>query len=211
MKKQKLKVLITSGGTREKIDPVRFIGNFSSGKMGAALAAEFARVAEVLVVSAPVGMEYSAPVVWVESADEMLVKTLENLPADIFIAAAAVADKRPANYSAVKIKKENFQSIELVDNADIVATVANGRLRPSLVVAFAAESENHVANARAKLTKKSCDLVVVNDISALGSDENEVWLVGENFEKKIPRGAKQEIAKIIVKEIMEIYAGQHQN
>ena len=202
-----MKVLITSGGTREKIDPVRYIGNYSSGKMGAALADAFAVLgAKVKVISGPAEVHYRVPMQRVESAREMLNAVEESLPADIFVSAAAVADKRPKNYSADKMKKESFDSLELVNNPDILRTIANYKRRPKLVIGFAAENENHLKNARVKLTKKSCDLIVLNDISALGADENEVWLVSKNGEKKLPKATKPEIAKQIVEYIMELYA-----
>jgi phosphopantothenoylcysteine decarboxylase/phosphopantothenate--cysteine ligase len=193
-----MKIVITSGGTREKIDPVRFIGNYSTGKMGAALAKAFGG-GQVVVIAAHSEVEYSGKVVKVESAQEMLEACLKQLPCDIFIAAAAVADKRPKKYSAQKIKKDKLTKIELVENPDILQTIATHKRRPNLVVGFAAESENHIKNARKKLTKKSCDFVVVNDITALGSDKNEVWVVGKNFEQKIAKASKQVIANKIAK------------
>ncbi len=203
-----MKILITSGGTREKIDPVRYIGNYSSGKMGAALADAFAaHGAEVKVISGPAEVHYRVPMQRVESAREMLSVVEESLPVDIFISAAAVADKRPKYYSADKMKKESFENIELVNNPDILRTIAISAKRPKFVVGFAAESENHLENARKKLTKKSCDLIVLNDIKALGSDENEVWLVSKTSEKKLEKAPKKEIAEEIVKFIMGQYRG----
>ena len=144
-----MKVLITSGGTREKIDPVRYIGNYSSGKMGAALADVFAaHGADVKLISGPAEVHYRVPMQWVESAKEMLVACESSLPVDIFIAAAAVADKRPKEFSANKMKKESFDKIELVDNQDILKTISESAHRPKLVIGFAAESENHIENAR---------------------------------------------------------------
>lgn len=198
-----MKVLITSGGTREKIDPVRYIGNYSSGKMGAALADAFAaKGGEVKIISGPAEVHYRVPMQRVESARDMLAAVESSLPVDIFVGAAAVADKRPKDYSANKMKKESFDNIELVDNPDILRAVAENKKRPKLVIGFAAESESHVENARKKLTKKSCDLIVLNDIKALGSDENEVWLVTKDSEKKIGPANKTEIAKEIVEFIM---------
>ncbi len=206
-----MKVLITSGGTREKIDPVRYIGNYSSGKMGAALADAFAALgAEVKIISGPAEVHYRVPMQRVESAQEMLVAVESSLPVDIFIAAAAVADKRSKNYSADKMKKDSFDKIELVDNPDILVNIAKSAKRPKLVVGFAAESENHLDNARKKLTKKSCDLIVLNDITALGSDENEVWLVTKNSEKKLAKAGKTEVAKQIVEFIMGQYGDKYE-
>jgi phosphopantothenoylcysteine decarboxylase/phosphopantothenate--cysteine ligase len=204
-----MKIIITSGGTREKIDPVRYIGNYSSGKMGKALAQAFMDAGYApKIISGAAEVHYPCEMLRVESAREMLAACEAELPCDIFVACAAVADMRPKNFSAEKIKKQNLTQIELEENPDILATIAKSSARPKLVIGFAAESENHVANARAKLTKKSCDLVVVNDITALGSDKNEVWVVGKNFEKKISKASKQVIANKIAKIIGEKY-GQH--
>lgn len=197
------KIIITSGGTREKIDPVRYIGNYSSGKMGKALANAFAEIGDVKVISGPAEVHYSQPMQRIESADDMLAACLAELPCDIFIACAAVADKRPKNYSESKIKKENLDVIELAENPDILATIASHPHRPELVVGFAAESDNHIENARKKLTKKSCDLIVLNDTNAMGKDENEVWLISKEDEVKLERASKDEIAQQIVKYIGE--------
>jgi phosphopantothenoylcysteine decarboxylase/phosphopantothenate--cysteine ligase len=225
-----MKIVITSGGTREKIDPVRYIGNYSSGKMGKALAEAFAKVGEVLVISGPAEVHYGQPMQRVESAQEMLQACEAALPCDVFIAAAAVADMRPKNFSSEKIKKHNLSSIELIENPDILSIVGHlppsnsprkreedgseispplaggskGELvRPRLVIGFAAESEQHLENARIKLTKKSCDLIILNDTSAMGEDENEVFIVSQHEVKKLERASKDEIAQQIVKYLEE--------
>lgn len=197
-----MKIIITSGGTRERIDPVRYIGNFSSGKMGKALGEAFAKIGDVKIISGAAEVHYTVPMQRVESADEMLAACVAELPCDIFIAAAAVADKKPKNYSAEKIKKENLDNIELTNNPDILATIAAHKNRPKLVIGFAAESENHLENARKKLTKKSCDLIILNDIKTLGQDENEIWIVGKDFEKKFAPASKDIIAEEIVNYIL---------
>ena len=191
---QPLKIVITSGGTREPIDPVRFIGNYSTGKMGAALAKAF-KGHDVTVIAGNSEVEYDAKVVKVETADQMLAAAEAALPCDIFIAAAAVADKKPKYFYKDKVKKYKLKKIILVNNPDILAYISTHNERPALVIGFAAESENHLKNARRKLTKKSCDLIVLNDINALGSDENEVLVIGKNFEKKIPKASKTGIAE----------------
>ena len=172
--------------------------------MGAALAEAFAAHGDVKVISGPAEVHYKAPMIRVESAREMLAACEAELPVDIFVAAAAVADKRPKEFSSDKMKKENFSSIELVDNPDILQTIATSLKRPKLVIGFAAESENHLENARKKLTKKSCDLIVLNDIKALGSDETQVWLVSKNGETKLEKAGKREIAEQIVKHILSL-------
>jgi phosphopantothenoylcysteine decarboxylase/phosphopantothenate--cysteine ligase len=204
-----MKIIITSGGTREKIDPVRYIGNFSTGKMGKALAQAFMDSgAEVKVISGAAEVHYPLPIIRVESARDMLAACeaeLKSYHCDIFIACAAVADMRPKNYSENKIKKDKLGSIELIENPDILATIAVHSQRPKLVIGFAAESENHIENARKKLTKKSCDLIVLNDINAMGEDETEVWLVSATQEIKLERASKDEIARQIVTIIGEMY------
>lgn len=204
-----MKIVITSGGTREPIDPVRFIGNYSTGKMGAALAKAF-KGHDVTVIAGNSEVEYDAKVIKVETADDMLKAAESCLPCDLFIAAAAVADKRPKYYFKDKVKKSKLKKIILVNNPDILATIATHSKRPKLVIGFAAESENHVRNARRKLTKKSCDFIVLNDIKALGSDENEVWVIGKDFEKKISKASKQSIANEIEKIAGEKY-GQRES
>ena len=197
-----MKIVITSGGTREKIDPVRFIGNYSSGKMGAALVKAFKQhTDDITVISGPCDVDYKTDTIHVESAREMLEVAKQHLDADVFIAAAAVADKRPKAFSKAKLKKDKFTKIELVDNPDILKFVGTNKARPHIVVGFAAESENHIKNARGKLTKKSCDLVVVNDIKALGSDESEVWIVRKRVAIHIPKAKKTKVAHAIVAEI----------
>ena len=199
-----MKIIITSGGTREPIDPVRFIGNYSTGKMGAALAKAF-KGHDVTVIAGNSEVEYDAKVIKIETADQMLEAAESCLPCDIFIAAAAVADKKPKYFYKDKIKKYKLKKIILENNPDILATISQHKNRPKLVIGFAAESENHLKNARRKLTKKSCDLIVLNDIKALGSDENEVLVIGKDFEKKITKASKDKVAKEILKIAEDIY------
>jgi phosphopantothenoylcysteine decarboxylase/phosphopantothenate--cysteine ligase len=199
-----VKIVITSGGTREPIDPVRFIGNYSTGKMGAALAKAF-KGHDVTIIAAHSEVQYEGNVVKVETADEMLRAAEDALPCDIFIGAAAVADKRPKYYFKDKVKKYKLKKVILVPNPDILETIGKHKNRPKLVIGFAAESENHIKNARRKLTKKSCDLIVVNDIKALGSDENEVWVVTKTSETKLAKASKQKIATELAKIIGDKY------
>ena len=182
------RVLITSGPTQEPIDPVRYIANRSSGKQGHALARAAAALgAEVTLVSGPVTLAdpEGVRVVKVETAHEMLEATLDALPADIAICAAAVADWRAADEATHKLKKQNQAAetiLKLVQNPDILATVAGlGARRPCLVIGFAAETENLIANATAKRRAKGADWIVANDVwagtGAMGSDQTQVHLV----------------------------------
>ncbi len=199
------RALVTSGPTHEAIDPVRFIANRSSGKQGHAIAAALARrgAATVLVSGPtaepdPAGVEVRR----IESAEEMLAACRASLPADIAVCAAAVADWRPASPAAQKIKKGAAEpsSISLVRNPDILASLsAPGNQRPRIVVGFAAETEDLIANARKKLEAKGCDLIVANDVSAesgtFGGAENAVHLVTANGVESWPRLSKQEVAE----------------
>ncbi len=200
------KVLITAGPTREPIDPVRYIANRSSGKQGYALAeAAVALGAETILVSGPVNLPIppGAQMMPVETAAEMLKVVEAELPADIAIFAAAVADWRVASTSDQKIKKGSagLPDLKLAENPDILKTVAGAAKarRPKLVVGFAAETENVIANAKAKLAKKGCDLIVANDVSAdkgvMGGDRNTVHLVSASGVESWPELDKSEVAR----------------
>ena len=181
------RVLITSGPTHEPIDPVRYIANRSSGKQGYAIAAAArAAGADVILISGPVELDDppGMSVTHVESAREMLHAVETALPADIAIFAAAVADWRVAHEGAQKLKKTaaGMPPLQLVENPDILATISKlQKLRPALVIGFAAETENLIENAKAKLARKGCDWIVANDVSpasgVMGGDRNTVHLL----------------------------------
>src|SRR6185295_18652113 len=182
------RALVTSGPTREAIDPVRYISNHSSGKQGHAIASALAALgAEVTLVSGPVSVAdpRGVRVVKIDSADQMLAACLDAGRVDVAICAAAVADWKAAKPAASKIKKKAGvapPSLELTANPDILATLSKpGARRPSLVVGFAAETENLVANAIDKRTRKGCDWIVANDVSAatgtFGGERNTVHLI----------------------------------
>ncbi|KPH79669.1 phosphopantothenoylcysteine decarboxylase [Bosea vaviloviae] len=196
-------VLVTSGPTHEAIDPVRYIANRSSGKQGHALAAAAAAAgARVTLVSGPVAIPDPEGVetVHVESAREMLAAVEAALPADIAIFAAAVADWRVADATPEKMKKDGsgLPPLALIENPDILATVAHRQsARPALVVGFAAETQNVIAYAQAKLARKGCDLIVANDVGGtgvMGGDANTVHLVTRDGVENWPTLAKQEVA-----------------
>lgn len=203
------KVVITAGPTREAIDPVRYLSNHSSGKMGYALA-EAAREAgaDTVLISGPVALAVPDRVrcVKVTSAAEMLAASLaEVADADLFIAAAAVADYRPRTVASQKIKKSRETlTIELEPNPDIVATVAMLPERP-FVVGFAAETENLLDNARSKLLRKGLDLVIANDVSdaeiGFGSDDNQVLLISALETLRPPRMNKSPLARLLIDHI----------
>ncbi len=211
------RVLITAGPTREAIDPVRYLGNRSSGKMGFALAEAFVAAGdEVTLISGPVHLDTPDGVtrIDVESAAEMHAAVVENIAsADIAVFAAAVADFRPTQAAEQKIKKsdrsgdsEVLLTLELERTVDILGSVRGAMGFSGTLVGFAAETENLAANARAKLARKGCDLVVANDVSrrdiGFDSSDNEVLLVfRDGREEALPLQAKRELADELVKVI----------
>jgi phosphopantothenoylcysteine decarboxylase / phosphopantothenate---cysteine ligase len=197
------RVLITSGPTHEPIDPVRYIANRSSGKQGHALArAAVALGADVILITGPVALPdpEGACVVKVETAQQMLDATLESLPADIAICAAAVADWRAAEEASQKRKKEAQEAtFRLKQNPDILATIAKlGPKRPRLVIGFAAETENLIANASAKRRAKNADWIVANDVSpgkgVMGADQTQIHLITAAGVEDWPSLTKDETA-----------------
>lgn len=209
------KVLITAGPTYEKIDPVRFIGNYSSGKMGYALAEVFAAMgAKVNLVSGPVHIELENPniaITKVESAIQMHQACLNFFPdTDIAIMAAAVADYRPAEFSNLKIKKkEDTFTLELVKNPDILASLGHNKQNHQLVIGFALENHNEVPNAMLKLAAKNADAIVLNTLNDEGAgfqvDTNKIKIILKNgaiFE--FPLKDKKEVAIDIAQCILKM-------
>ena len=205
------KVLITIGGTVEAIDPVRFLSNHSSGKMGMALAyASIQAGAETTLVigSISVDVEKRAKTIFVTSANEMHEAVMANIhDQDLFISCAAVADYRAKKINPNKIKKDNNQkTIELVANKDILSDVCQLKDKP-ICIGFAAETENYINNANQKLQNKNCDAIILNDVSnseiGLKSDDNEVYFITRNGSEKINKNSKQIVAEKIVKKITE--------
>ncbi|RKQ68523.1 bifunctional phosphopantothenoylcysteine decarboxylase/phosphopantothenate--cysteine ligase CoaBC [Oceanibaculum indicum] len=202
-----LRALVTSGPTYEAIDPVRFIGNRSSGKQGHAIATALARAgAAVTLVSGPVALPdpTGVKVVRIESAREMLAACESALPADIAVFAAAVADWRVAQEAPQKIKKPAeggaAPTLSFAENPDILASIAGLKQgRPALVIGFAAETEKVAEHAAAKRARKGCDWILANDVSAgtgtFGGDANTIHLVTENGTEDWPRLTKQQVAE----------------
>jgi phosphopantothenoylcysteine decarboxylase/phosphopantothenate--cysteine ligase len=206
------RVVVTSGPTHEPIDPVRFLGNRSSGKQGHAIAAELAALgAEVVLVSGPTAQPdpTGVRVHRVETAREMLAAVREALPADAAVFAAAVADWRIADRADHKLKRtgEPPPALELVENPDILAEVARDPQRPALVVGFAAETEDVVPNAAAKRERKGCDWIVANDVSpgrgTFGGDANTIWLITADGMESWPTAPKTEIARSLAVRIAD--------
>jgi phosphopantothenoylcysteine decarboxylase/phosphopantothenate--cysteine ligase len=204
-------VLITAGPTREKIDPVRYLTNRSSGRMGYALAeAALRRGARVLLVSGPTAITPpgAAEVTRVESAEEMRQAVLNLLPqATIVIKTAAVSDYRPKSIAAQKLKRSGNMTLELEPTADIVSEIARNK-RSQLIIGFAAETENVLENARKKLLSKSLDAIVVNDVSHEGigfdSDRNAVTIITHHDIVEVPETTKWEIAQRVLDQIIRL-------
>ncbi len=207
-------VVITSGPTHEPIDPVRYIANRSSGKQGHAIARAAAELgASVTLVTGPVQLPDppGVTVVHVEAASEMLAAVQQALPADIAIFAAAVADWRVAGASEQKIKKDKSSGVpalQLVENPDILKTIsARGPMRPSLVIGFAAETENVVAFATKKRKAKGCDWIVANDVSPatgiMGGDRNAVHLITADGVDDWPAMSKDDVARRLIERAAE--------
>ncbi|MDD9900284.1 MAG: bifunctional phosphopantothenoylcysteine decarboxylase/phosphopantothenate--cysteine ligase CoaBC [Alphaproteobacteria bacterium] len=209
-----LKALVTSGPTHEPIDPVRYICNRSSGKQGHAIAnALHLAGAEVTLITGPVDIPNPKGVrtVRVTTAEDMLQACLTALPADIAVCAAAVGDFRAANTSDKKIKKDDTDSLtlSLVQNPDILQTIAKGNNRPRLVIGFAAETDDAEANARRKLESKGCDWIALNSVAkgaVFGDNENTLTLFCRDASGKIEASAfekndKSDIARQLVEKI----------
>jgi phosphopantothenoylcysteine decarboxylase / phosphopantothenate---cysteine ligase len=205
------RVLVTAGPTHEAIDPVRYIANRSSGKQGFAIArAAAAAGADVTLVTGPVSLADPPGVtlVRVESAREMLAEVERTLPVDVAVFAAAVADWRIAAPSRQKLKKaaSGTPKLNLIENPDILTSVARRKsMRPPLVIGFAAETEDIIDNARAKLDRKGCDWIVANDVSPatgiMGGDRNRVHLVTRDSVESWPEDDKQTVAGNLVARI----------
>jgi phosphopantothenoylcysteine decarboxylase / phosphopantothenate---cysteine ligase len=204
-------VLITAGPTREKIDPVRYLTNRSSGRMGYALAeAALRRGARVLLVTGPTSITPpgAAEVTRVESAEEMRQSVLGLLPqATIIIKTAAVADYRPKSESSQKIKRTGPMTLELEPTADILAEVARHK-ESQIIIGFAAETQDVLENARKKLSSKSLDAIVVNDVSREGvgfdSDRNAVTIITHDEVVEVPETTKWEVAQRVLDQVAKL-------
>ena len=207
-----IRAIITSGPTYEAIDPVRFIGNRSSGAQGSAIASALVRLgADVTFITGPSTVNYpdGVKIVKVETADEMFSAVNEALPAEVAIFVAAVSDWKIENVQRQKIKKSSGQkapSLVLAENKDILSYVSNLKQdRPKLVIGFAAESENILENASTKRGKKGCDWIVANDVSlgsgVMGGKSNKVSLISETNTENWPDMSKENVAERLVEKI----------
>jgi len=205
-------VLVTAGGTREALDPVRFIGNRSSGKMGYALAeAARSRGAKVILVSGPSALHAPAhcELVRITTADEMRHAVLERMiEATLVIKAAAVSDYRPVAVSAQKLKRTGPMTVELAPTEDILAEVVRRRRPGQLIVGFAAETENRMENGRAKLLAKGADAILINDVAGEGvgidADTNAATFLSRTTSVELPEMPKRQLADRILDEILTL-------
>jgi phosphopantothenoylcysteine decarboxylase/phosphopantothenate--cysteine ligase len=215
------RAVVTAGPTREPLDPVRYISNHSSGRQGYAIADALAKLgADVRLVTGPVAIAPPEGVTTlkVETAVEMFDAVKAQLPADIFVSVAAVADWRPATRAGQKLKlKGNAEaavSLQLVENPDILKRIsAKKKDRPRLVVGFAAETNDVEANARAKLARKGCDWIIANDVSGdvMGGTQNEVMLVTRTGIDRWPQMPKEAVAQRIAERIAENFFDPEQS
>ena len=207
------RAVITAGPTREPLDPVRFISNHSSGKQGYAIAEALARLgADVRLVTGPTQLPIPDGVtaVRIETAVEMHEAAKANLPADIFVGVAAVADWRPAARARGKLKlkggAEDKVALQLVENPDILKSIGTLKKdRPRLVIGFAAETSDVEKHAKGKLTRKGCDWVIANDVSGdvMGGSDNEVLLISKAGTERWPRMSKAEVALKLAERIAD--------
>ncbi len=209
--------LVTSGPTYEPLDPVRFLGNRSSGKQGHSIAAALHKAgADVTLICGPVSIKDPLGVhtVHVETAKEMLEASQNALPAEIAICAAAVSDWTPVSCSSQKMKKKDDKdvpSLALTQNPDILKTLSNSSNRPTLVVGFAAETENVIEHAQSKLKRKGCDWIIANEVGAdengtekaFGTDENQIHFISQGKHEEWARASKTDIAHQLVDRIIQ--------
>jgi phosphopantothenoylcysteine decarboxylase/phosphopantothenate--cysteine ligase len=214
VKKKKISALVTTGPTREYLDPVRYISNESSGKQGYEIALALSKLGvKTTLVAGPTSINFSKDihVKKIINADEMMSAVQKLLPVDIAVCAAAVADFRPKNKNKQKIKKinQNYSSLNLEKNKDILEYLGkNNKLRPKLVVGFSAETENLIENSIHKLNQKYCDMIIANDISkketGFNVDYNKISIIEKSGKvESFPKNTKSYIAAKIAKKIIE--------
>ena len=214
VKKKKISALVTTGPTREYIDPIRYISNESSGKQGYEIALALSRLGvNTTLIAGPTSLNYSKDikVKKINSGEEMMVAVQKLLPVDIAICAAAVSDFKPKNKFKQKIKKgkETFSSLDLEKNKDILEYLGkNNKLRPKILVGFSAETENLIENSKKKLNNKYCDIIIANDVSkkdiGFNTDFNKVSIIEKNGNiEDLPKNKKSYIASKIAKKIID--------
>jgi phosphopantothenoylcysteine decarboxylase/phosphopantothenate--cysteine ligase len=222
VKTKKISALVTTGPTREYIDPVRYISNESSGKQGYEIALALSKLGvNTTLVSGPTSLNYSKDikVKKINSGEEMMSAVQKLLPVDIAICAAAVSDFKPKNKSKQKIKKDKkiFNSLDLEKNKDILTYLGkNNKLRPKVLVGFSAETENLIENSINKLNNKYCDIIIANDVSkketGFNVDFNKVSIIEKNGNiENLPKNKKSYIASKIAKKIIDKFLTDDKN
>ena len=215
LKKKKINAIVTTGPTKEYLDPVRFISNESSGKQGYEIALELSRLGiKTTLISGPTKITYSndIKIKKVVSGEEMFEEVKKKLPTHIAVCAAAVSDFKPSLIKKNKIKKDsNINEIKIEKNPDILSYLGkNNRYKPKLLVGFAAETEDLIKNSVKKMKEKFCDIIIANDISkkniGFNSDLNEVTIIEKNGKtQKIQKNSKKFIASLIAKKIVDTF------
>ena len=212
LKKKKINALVTTGPTREYIDPVRYISNESSGKQGYEIALALSKIGVKTTLVSGTSETKNAKgltIKKVTTANQMFEEVKKLLPVDIAVCAAAVSDFKVKEFSKQKIKKSKLQSIKLEKNVDILSYLGkNNKLRPRIVIGFSAETEDLIKNSLNKLKEKYCDLIIANDVSkkdtGFNVDYNKVSLIDKKGKiDSIPKNKKSYIASIIVKKIVD--------
>ena len=220
LKSKKIRAIVTTGPTKEYIDPVRYISNESSGKQGYEIALELSRLGiKTTLISGPTKLKYDneIKVKKVVTGKEMLEAVKRKLPTHIAVCAAAVSDFKPIYTEKNKIKKNQIKEIKIEKNPDILSFLGkNNRFKPKLLIGFSAETENLIKNSKIKMQEKFCDMIVANDVSkkdrGFHSDFNEVLIIDKNGKiEKVKKNSKRFVASIVAKKIVDTFLSNEKN
>ena len=220
LKSKKIRAIVTTGPTKEYIDPVRYISNESSGKQGYEIALELSRLGiKTTLISGPTKLKYDneIKVKKVVTGKEMLEAVKRKLPTHIAVCAAAVSDFKPISSENNKIKKNQINEIKIEKNPDILSFLGkNNRFKPKLLIGFSAETENLIKNSKIKMQEKFCDMIVANDVSkkdrGFHSDFNEVLIIDKNGKvEKVKKNSKKFVASIVAKKIVDTFLSNEKN
>ena len=220
LKSKKIRAIVTTGPTKEYIDPVRYISNESSGKQGYEIALELSRLGiKTTLISGPTKLKYDneIKVKKVVTGKEMLEAVKRKLPTHIAVCAAAVSDFKPISSEKNKIKKNQIKEIKIEKNPDILSFLGkNNRFKPKLLIGFSAETENLIKNSKIKMQEKFCDMIVANDVSkkdrGFYSDFNEVLIIDKNGKiEKVKKNSKKFVASIVAKKIVDTFLSNEKN
>ncbi len=220
LKSKKIRAIVTTGPTKEYIDPVRYISNESSGKQGYEIALELKRLGiKTTLISGPTKLKYDneIKVKKVVTGKQMLEAVKKKLPTHIAVCAAAVSDFKPISPEKNKIKKSQINEIKIDRNPDILSFLGkNNRFKPKLLIGFSAETENLIKNSKKKMHEKFCDMMIANDVSkkdrGFHSDYNEVLIIDKNGKiEKVKKNSKKFVASIVVKKIVDTFLSNEKN